>query len=119
MILDTSVVITTNMLALLIAVFLAGPAVCALVTLETHRSATRASRRNMKRREKELSNRAVWVLEREQNAADRDIALDAKEARVALRETELGRAAHDMSTQTKLILVEASEDTVVSIPEWE
>lgn len=83
---------------LIVAVVILIPALTYLAATEAEHAYTRAYRRDMKAREIELSE--GWKqLEKER--------------------LKLGRAAHDMSTQAKLAVHQAMDDTAISMPRFE
>lgn len=98
--------IPTDLVWIIVAIFILVPALSFLGAVEGEHHYTRAYRRDMKDREKALNDRAVKVLQREHAVWQQELAL--------------GRAAHDASTQVKLALHQANtDDTMISIRDLE
>lgn len=90
---------------LIVAVVILIPALTYLAATEAEHAYTRAHRKDMKARERALNDRAVRVLQREHA--------------VWAQELKLGRAAHDMSTQARLAVHQAMDDTAIAMPRFE
>jgi len=119
MILTVEVTISLPYIGILATLFILAPLICTIVTLETDRHATRASRKKMKVERDFLNAYRVRVLGESQTLDEAKWDFQEEKRALHERELELGRTAHDVAVQTKLAIHQTADDTVIALPKWE
>ena len=117
--LEGSTTIPLSTLGICILILIAAPTICALVTLGTHRFATRHHRKEMKRKRQELNDWSAKLsaygtalLEREQAVEDREERQQKREGRFRQRALNTGAIIN-----AELDLM--ADATVIMDPVWD
>jgi hypothetical protein len=103
---------------LMVFAFVAAPALCVLVTWETHRHATRSFREDMERRETDVSAREAAVAEREHEMLRVELThgtIAERDRLLMERQLELRRQSHDAHALAWAAMNSISEDTEISL----
>lgn len=104
---------------LFVVVFVAVPAVCAVVTLGTERFYNYELRRSMRARTADVRHRTKLLDERSHLLQARDKAVSDREAAVTERERELRRTAKGASAAIHAVTDTRADDTLRSLLDWD